>query len=85
MDFLPEFAPDAKSQWHALDPILQELVWDEMERLVHSPPAPPKREFYHDVIHDDRDARHYIFLNIQVDRVHGKITCAGVIHHVRKK
>jgi hypothetical protein len=59
MVFVPEFAPDAESQWHDLPPILQELVWDEIERLVHAPP-PGKEEFIHDFVHEDAEAWHYI-------------------------
>jgi hypothetical protein len=58
MVFVPEFAPDAESQWHDLPPILQELVWDEIERLVHAPP-PGKEEFIHDFVHEDAESWHY--------------------------
>lgn len=38
MDFVPEFAPDAESQGHELGLVLQELVWDKVEEVVHTPP-----------------------------------------------
>jgi hypothetical protein len=47
MDFVPEFAPDAESQWHELPPLLQELVWDEIEQLLRAPPPIGKGEFIH--------------------------------------
>jgi len=43
MNFAPEFAPDAQSQWRELDdPELQELVWDAVEGLAHNPPSEPE-------------------------------------------
>jgi hypothetical protein len=52
MSFVPGFAPDAKSQWLELDPVLQEMVLDELESLLANPPTPPKHEFYHDFRHE---------------------------------
>jgi hypothetical protein len=61
-NFVPEFAPDAQSQWRELDPVVQELVLDELERLVVNAPSRPRREFYHDFLHEDPNAYHYIFM-----------------------
>lgn len=85
MSFVPEFAPDAKSQWRELDPVLQEMVLDELELLLANPPAPPKREFYHDFRHEEENQFHYVFLRVHVDYRRRVITIAGVIHHIRPK
>jgi hypothetical protein len=85
MEFVPEFAPDAASQWHELEPLLQELVWDKVEELVHNPPAPPAQEIYSDIVHEDKAAWHYVFLSINIDRAKGRITVAGVNCYTRPK
>jgi DNA-binding response OmpR family regulator len=85
MSFGPEFAPDAKSQWLELDPVLQELVLDEIERLIQRPSALPRREFYHDLVHEDQNGKHNIFLRIHVDRTRKKLTVAGVVHHLQPR
>lgn len=48
MSYVPEFAPDAQSQWRELEVELQEVVLDELEILLANPPPPPKDSFYHD-------------------------------------
>lgn len=85
MNFVPEFAPDARSQWQELPPLLQELVLDELEVLLRSPPPPGKNEFTHDFVHEDEVAWHYVFLSINVDRRRGRITAAGVNYFQRPK
>jgi hypothetical protein len=85
MSFVPEFAPDAKSQWRALDPILQELVLDEIERLAGNAPSQSRREFYHDFLYEDAGAFHYVFVRVFLDFTKGKLTVAGVVDYVRPK
>ena len=80
MSFVPEFAPDTKSQWRELDPELQELVLDGMERLAHHPPPPTTSVIYHDLYHENEGVKHYIFLRATVDRQRGRITIVGIVH-----
>lgn len=84
MSFVPEFAPDARSQWRELEPALQELVLDEIERLVASASTTRRREFYHDLRHERQGTTDYVFLRIHVDRVRRVLTVAGVVHYVQR-
>ena len=83
MSFVPEFAPDALSQWRELDPELQEVVLDSIEALLANPPPPPTVRMYHDVYHEDDRGRHYIFVRVLVDRIRERITIAGVVDYLR--
>ena len=85
MSFVPEFAPDAESQWRELEPLLQELVLDGIESLLSNPPAPPVIAVYHDVYHADAQGEHYIFIRVIIDRSLQKLTVAGVAHHFRPR
>ena len=78
MSFTPGFAPDAKSQWVALDFEFQELVLDELERLALNPPAQGEHIF--DLIHESQSRRHYVFLRVWVDHMRRKVTAVGVGH-----
>lgn len=81
MNFVPGFAPDARSQWLELPPVLQELVLDEMERLADSP---PHDEFFRtDFVHTDKDGGHYVFLQGIIDRTRNRLTITGVNYHFR--
>lgn len=84
MDFAPDFAPDAQSQWRDLDDTaLQELVWDAVEDLARSPPL--VEEFIADFVHEGEDGWHYVFISMNSDHVKGRLTVAGVNHYVRPK
>ena len=85
MSFVPEFAPDALSQWRELEPGLQELVLDGVEHVLAHPPAPPVVAIYHDVYRADEHAEDYVFIRIIIDRLRGKMIVAGVVHYVRPK
>jgi hypothetical protein len=80
MSFVPGFAPDAQSQWRELDTELQELVLDEMERLVANPPRSSAPVVYSDLFHATKQARHYIFLRSTVDHLRRKVTIIGIVH-----
>jgi hypothetical protein len=81
MSFVPGFAPDALSQWRALDFELQELVLDELERLAINPPHTTEQVI--DVVRDAADVRHYIFLHVLVDHQRERVVAVGVGHHAR--
>jgi hypothetical protein len=84
MDFAPEFAPDAQSQWRELDDTtLQDLVWDAVEDLARNPP--PVAEYVADFIHPSGDGWHYIFISINIDHAKCKLTVAGVNRYFRPK
>ena len=83
MSFAPAFAPDAESEWRALDFELQELVLDEVDRLAGNPPPTPRGTILHDLVHDEAGVRHYVFLRLVVDRSGGTITVIGVVHYAR--
>lgn len=85
MSFVPVFAPDAKSQWQELEPVLQELVLDELESLLLDISAQARREFYHDFLYEDDHAFHYVFLRLHVDPSFGTVTVAGVVRYQRRK
>jgi hypothetical protein len=83
MDFVAEFAPDARSQWEELDFLIQELVRDKVEELLHNPPA--VTETYPDIAHEGEDGWHYVFLSVNIDHAGGRMTIAGVNHFIRRK
>jgi hypothetical protein len=76
MSFVPDFAPDARSQWQALDILLQEMVLDEIERLAASPPL--RVEHVSDLTHDVGPSRHYLFVHVNVDHRRRAISVVGV-------
>ncbi|HET6250691.1 MAG TPA: hypothetical protein VFE47_23585 [Tepidisphaeraceae bacterium] len=83
MALTPEFAPDAESQWLALDVELQELTLDEIEVLLHRPLASTTL-LYHDFVHDADGVRHYVFLEALVSSANQKLTIIGVNYLTRK-
>jgi hypothetical protein len=84
MSFVPEFAPDAKSQWRELEVELQELVLDEMERLAtNSPAAASNTIIYRDVTYLDRTQKHYVFLRAVVERDRAAVVVIGIAHIAR--
>jgi hypothetical protein len=85
MSFVPEFAPDASSQWRELDPEAQERALDAIEALLANPPPPPVIALYHDVYWADDHAEHYLFIRVIIDRAQERMTVAGVAHHARPK
>ena len=85
MSFVPDFAPDAKSQWRELAVELQELVLDEMEKLAQNPPPPPTSVVYHDLFHERDGTKHNIFLRLTVDHRRERLTVIGIVHIERRK
>ena len=80
MSFVPEFAPDTKSQWRDLDSLVQELVLDDLESLAAHPPGPRIVTLRPDFIHDVGDVRHHVFLRCVVDHPNRRITVVGLVH-----
>ena len=78
MSFTPAFAPDARSQWGALDFELQELVLDAMEQIAHHPPTTV--EHFVDVVHVIGNVRHTLFLRLLVDQPRKQVVAIGVGH-----
>ena len=84
MDFAPEFAPDAESQWRELDDVLlQDLVWDVVEELSRNPPPGP--EFCADFVREGEEGWHYVFISINIDHAKRKLTVGGVNRYFRPK
>ena len=83
MSLTPGFAPDAKSQWQALDFEIQEIVLDEIERVASNPP--PDGEYVLDPVREVAGVRLYVFVRVIVDRGRGTVTVVGVGTIARKK
>lgn len=80
MSFVPEFAADTKSQWRDLDPMLQELVLDELERIVAQPPGPQAVVLRRDFSDEVGDVRHHVFLRCVIDHSSQRVTVVGLVH-----
>jgi hypothetical protein len=52
MSYAIVIAPDAYSQWRALDPVLQELTLDELDAIAANPPTPPDDDVVRDFAFD---------------------------------
>ena len=61
MSYTPGFAPDAQSQWQALEPRFQEIVLDKLDELAISPPAGTEQVI--DAAVEEGALRHYLFLH----------------------
>ena len=83
MSYAPGFAPDARSQWQALEPRFQEIVLDILDDLTLNPPA--KNEHVEDRVIDEGSLRHIIFVHVFVSRQHETITVIGVGHVSRPR
>ena len=83
MSYIPQFAPDAKSEWHELDVELQEAVLDQIEQIASNPPLPPRRAINFDVVLDLGGKRHYLFLRVLIDHTRKTATVLGVGHFAR--
>jgi hypothetical protein len=83
MNYVPGFAPDGKADWLELEPDLQELVLDEMDRLALDPPPPPATLFLTDFVHEAVGVKHYVWLRFVVDRTALTITVIGIVHYAR--
>ncbi len=76
MSYTPVFAPDAQSQWRALDIRFQELALDEVERLCDSHPAGP--EHVSDVVLEEGRVRHFVFVHVTLDPGRRLLTVVGI-------
>ena len=76
MSLVPDFAPDAKSQWHSLQLYDQELVLDEIDRLCEHPPV--KDSFVSEVIYERNGLRHFIFVRVRINTKRTHLTITGV-------
>lgn len=83
MSFVAGFAPDAKSQWRALDVDLQELVLDELDRLAENPPSTPRAVILSDLVRDKAGIRDYVFLRCAIDRTAEQISVIGIVQYSR--
>lgn len=83
MSFVAGFAPDAKSQWRALDVELQELVLDELDRLAANPPTTPRTVILSDLVQNKAGIRDYVFLRCTIDRAAEQISVIGIVQHSR--
>ena len=83
MSFTPVFAPDARSQWRALDIRFQEVALDEVERLCQLPPAGP--EHVSDAIIEEGTVRHFVFVHVTVDAARHVLTVIGVGYCTRPR
>ena len=81
MSYVPVFAPDARSQWQALEVRFQEVALDELDRLCLAPPA--ELEHVADVIVEDGSVRHFVFVHVFVDHARRTVTAVGVGHCTR--
>jgi hypothetical protein len=83
MSYTPAFAPDARSQWRALDIPFQEAALDEVERLCTSPPEAP--EHVSDVVIEHGDVRHFLFIHVTLDPARHVMTVVGVGYCTRAR
>jgi hypothetical protein len=81
MSYIPGYAPDANSQWRAMEPRFQELVLDELERLCLSPPN--NVDYVSEVLLQEGSTRHFVFVHVTVDHARRKVTLVGVAHCTR--
>jgi hypothetical protein len=81
MSLTPAFAPDARSQWQELEPVLQELVLDEMDALASDPPITQASIIRRDIAHHQDKASHYLFLRFTIDE--RRLTLIGIHHHIQ--
>ena len=83
MSLTPAFAPDAKSQWQDLEPVLQELVLDVLDEIAVNPPTMPQGTLQRDAVHDSAAARHYLFMRFAIDQ--RRVTLLGLYDHIVHK
>ena len=83
MSYVPDYAPDADSQWRALDVPFQELVLDELDRLCLSPPR--RIDYVSDVVFEEGAVKHYFFVHVTVDHPRQIVTLIGVSHFIRQR
>ena len=76
MSYAIVIAPDAHSQWRALDAMLQELTLDELEKIAADPPPPPDDDVVRDFAHDTW----VVFLRFCIDRRRRKVVLTGVVN-----
>jgi mRNA-degrading endonuclease RelE of RelBE toxin-antitoxin system len=72
MSYALDFAPEARAAWLRLDVAVQELVLDELDRLAERPLSLPRGASVHDIIHEARGTRVYVFVQLYPD--HAKLT-----------
>jgi hypothetical protein len=76
MSLTPGFAPDAFTQFQALDLHNQEIALDEIDRLALNPPAAD--DYVATNVRDEQGIRHYVFVRVLIDRVRNRLTVVGV-------
>lgn len=83
MSYVPVFAPDANSQWQALNTRFQEVVLDVLDELCLAPPA--KQEHIADVLIDEGPIRHFVFVHVTIDKARRIVTLIGTAHCTRAR
>jgi len=76
MSYTPGFAPDARSQWHALEPEIQEIALDLLEQLTLD--KPPSGDYVKDALRERGGIRGYVFVHAFVDADRRTVTAVGV-------
>jgi mRNA-degrading endonuclease RelE of RelBE toxin-antitoxin system len=79
MSYAIVIAPDAYSQWRALDPMIQELTLDELEAIAANPPIPPDDDVVRDFAYKTGGDTQVVFLRFSVDRGRHKVVLTGAV------
>ena len=66
MSYALDVANEVVAKWRSLEIQLQELVWDELERVANNPPRDGGKHIY-DVVHEAEGIRHYVFIEATVN------------------
>jgi len=82
MSLTPGFAPDAASRWRELETPIQELVLDELDRLVLHPLTSGRHRL--SVASDDRSVCHYLVMQIDVNETRGTATVFDLRYEKRR-
>ena len=83
MTFTPVFAPDAHSQWRALEIEFQEAVLDKLDRLCQSPPD--VSEHISDIVIEQGAARHFLFFHFLSEPFRRFVTLVGIGYCTRPR
>ena len=81
MSYVPDFTPDARAAWLALDVYLQELVLDELDQLAAK--AVPRGRWIHDMTTECAGMKHYLFLDVRAFATTQKLKIYRVGHFSR--
>jgi hypothetical protein len=85
MSYALAFAPDAYSQWRALDPNLQERVLDTADEVADNPQQSTAEEMLRDFLAPGAGVDHYVFVRLVIDHPRHLVVVTGVIHYPRPR